>query len=75
MLTKGHLLFVSVHYGSWFDHIKGWTGQIGTMNNLLHITYEDMSLVNVIYFIIPTIINVPKNYFVYFLNIFNSYMF
>ncbi|XP_010770322.1 sulfotransferase family 5A, member 1 [Notothenia coriiceps] len=33
-----------LHYGSWFEHIKGWTGQIGTVSNLLHITYEDMSL-------------------------------
>ncbi|XP_071775629.2 sulfotransferase family 5A, member 1 [Centroberyx gerrardi] len=31
-------------YGSWFDHVKGWTGQTATMNNLLHITYEEMSL-------------------------------
>ncbi|XP_076011993.1 sulfotransferase family 5A, member 1 [Genypterus blacodes] len=30
-------------YGSWFDHVKGWTSQTVTMNNLLHITYEEMS--------------------------------
>ncbi|KAM9366978.1 sulfotransferase family 5A, member 1 [Symphorus nematophorus] len=31
-------------YGSWFDHVKGWTSQTAAMNNLLHITYEEMSL-------------------------------
>ncbi|XP_071384901.1 sulfotransferase family 5A, member 1 [Centroberyx affinis] len=31
-------------YGSWFDHVKDWTSQTATMNNLLHITYEEMSL-------------------------------
>lgn len=39
------LLFVSVHYGCWFDHIKGWTRQKATMSNLLHISYEEMSMV------------------------------
>ncbi|XP_029318661.1 sulfotransferase family 5A, member 1 [Cottoperca gobio] len=34
----------TLHYGSWFDHIKGWTSQTGTMNNLLPITYEEMLL-------------------------------
>ncbi|XP_078113426.1 sulfotransferase family 5A, member 1 [Sander vitreus] len=34
----------TLHYGSWFDHIKGWTSQTATMNNLLHVTYEEMSL-------------------------------
>ncbi|XP_054474089.1 sulfotransferase family 5A, member 1 isoform X2 [Anoplopoma fimbria] len=34
----------TLHYGSWFDHIKGWTSQTATMNNLLHITYEEMSM-------------------------------
>ncbi|KAM7406029.1 hypothetical protein PAMP_000434 [Pampus punctatissimus] len=34
----------TLHYGSWFDHIKGWTSQLETMNNLLYITYEEMSL-------------------------------
>lgn len=38
-------LFVSVSYGSWFDHVKEWTNQTATMSNLLHITYEEMSLV------------------------------
>ncbi|KAM3877053.1 sulfotransferase family 5A, member 1 [Diretmus argenteus] len=33
-----------LYYGSWFDHVKGWTNQTVTMNNLLHITYEDMVL-------------------------------
>ncbi|GLD47383.1 sulfotransferase family 5A, member 1 [Lates japonicus] len=31
-------------FGSWFDHIKGWTSETATMNNLLHITYEEMLL-------------------------------
>ncbi|XP_042349540.1 sulfotransferase family 5A, member 1 [Plectropomus leopardus] len=31
-------------YGSWFDHIKGWTSQTATMDNLLYMTYEEMSL-------------------------------
>ena len=38
-------LFVSVSYGSWFDHVKEWTSQTATMSNLLHITYEEMLLV------------------------------
>ncbi|KAK2853936.1 hypothetical protein Q5P01_006597 [Channa striata] len=33
-----------LHFGSWFDHVKGWTSQTATMNNLLHITYEELSL-------------------------------
>ncbi|XP_053722645.1 sulfotransferase family 5A, member 1 [Synchiropus splendidus] len=33
----------TLHFGSWFDHVKGWTSQVATMSNLLHITYEDMS--------------------------------
>ncbi|KAM9817080.1 sulfotransferase family 5A, member 1 [Neosynchiropus ocellatus] len=32
-----------LHFGSWFDHVNGWTSQVATMSNLLHITYEDMS--------------------------------
>uniref|UniRef100_A0A3Q0RC32 Sulfotransferase n=1 Tax=Amphilophus citrinellus TaxID=61819 RepID=A0A3Q0RC32_AMPCI len=32
----------TVPFGSWFDHIKGWTSQINS--NLLHVTYEEMSL-------------------------------
>lgn len=39
-------LFVAVHYGSWFDHVKGWLAATAAVNNLLHVTYEDMSLVN-----------------------------
>ncbi|XP_068594843.1 sulfotransferase 2B1-like [Brachionichthys hirsutus] len=31
-----------VSYGSWFDHVKDWTSQTATMNNLLHITYEEL---------------------------------
>ncbi|KAM9860676.1 sulfotransferase family 5A, member 1 [Aulostomus maculatus] len=34
----------TLHFGSWFDHVKGWTSQLAPMNNLLHITYEEMSL-------------------------------
>ncbi|XP_040888785.1 sulfotransferase family 5A, member 1 [Toxotes jaculatrix] len=34
----------TLSFGSWFDHIKGWTSQTATMDNLLHITYEEMSL-------------------------------
>ncbi|XP_057702697.1 sulfotransferase family 5A, member 1 [Corythoichthys intestinalis] len=35
----------TVHFGSWFDHFKGWTtGQTGAMTNLLHVTYEEMSM-------------------------------
>lgn len=37
---------VSVCYGSWFDHIKGWTHQRRAPSNLLHVTYEEMSLVD-----------------------------
>ncbi|XP_013856262.1 sulfotransferase family cytosolic 2B member 1 [Austrofundulus limnaeus] len=33
-----------LHYGSWFDHIKGWTSQASDLN-LLHVTYEKMSMV------------------------------
>ncbi|XP_037548824.1 sulfotransferase family 5A, member 1 [Nematolebias whitei] len=32
-----------LHYGSWFEHIKGWTSQAAALN-LLHVTYEEMSL-------------------------------
>uniref|UniRef100_A0A3Q3JWG4 Sulfotransferase n=1 Tax=Monopterus albus TaxID=43700 RepID=A0A3Q3JWG4_MONAL len=34
----------TLHFGSWFDHIKGWTCQTATMNNLLNVTYEEMSM-------------------------------
>ncbi|XP_030270867.1 sulfotransferase family 5A, member 1 [Sparus aurata] len=34
----------TLSYGSWFDHVKEWTSQTATMSNLLHITYEEMSL-------------------------------
>lgn len=33
----------TLSYGSWFDHVKGWVDQTATVN-LLHITYEEMSL-------------------------------
>ncbi|XP_068174836.1 sulfotransferase family 5A, member 1 [Antennarius striatus] len=31
-----------VPYGSWFDHVKDWTSQTTTMNNLFTITYEEL---------------------------------
>ncbi|XP_054626879.1 sulfotransferase family 5A, member 1 [Dunckerocampus dactyliophorus] len=34
----------TVQFGSWFDHFKGWTSQLGAMTNLLHVTYEEMSM-------------------------------
>ncbi|KAM4629925.1 sulfotransferase family 5A, member 1 [Polymixia lowei] len=34
----------TLYYGSWFNHVKGWTSQTSTMDNMLHITYEDMLL-------------------------------
>ncbi|KAM8763396.1 sulfotransferase family 5A, member 1 [Acanthopagrus schlegelii] len=34
----------TLSYGSWFDHVKEWTSQTATMSNLLHVTYEEMSL-------------------------------
>ncbi|XP_077375582.1 sulfotransferase family 5A, member 1 [Festucalex cinctus] len=34
----------TVHFGSWFDHVKGWTSQLGAMTNLLHVTYEELSM-------------------------------
>lgn len=34
----------TLNFGSWFDHIKGWTSRTATMDNLLHVTYEEMSL-------------------------------
>ncbi|KAM3626199.1 uncharacterized protein V6R79_024397 [Siganus canaliculatus] len=34
----------AVSYSSWFEHVKGWTGQTAAMSNLLHVTYEEMSL-------------------------------
>ncbi|XP_058485812.1 sulfotransferase family 5A, member 1 [Solea solea] len=32
----------TLSYGSWFDHIKGWTSHMAVMDNFLHITYEEM---------------------------------
>ncbi|XP_055072256.2 sulfotransferase family 5A, member 1 [Misgurnus anguillicaudatus] len=32
----------TVHYGSWFDHVKGWTGHAQNFQNFLYITYEEM---------------------------------
>ncbi|XP_053299348.1 sulfotransferase family 5A, member 1 [Pleuronectes platessa] len=34
----------TLNFGSWFDHIKGWTSQMASMDNLLHVTYQEMSL-------------------------------
>ncbi|XP_026234193.1 sulfotransferase family 5A, member 1 [Anabas testudineus] len=34
----------TLHFGSWFDHVKGWASQTATLNNLLHVTYEEMSV-------------------------------
>ncbi|XP_047437080.1 sulfotransferase family 5A, member 1 [Mugil cephalus] len=34
----------TLHFGSWFEHVKGWTSHTAAINNLLHITYEEMSL-------------------------------
>lgn len=34
--------YPSVHYGSWFDHIKGWTSHSNDIQNFLYITYEEM---------------------------------
>ncbi|XP_069030065.1 sulfotransferase family 5A, member 1 [Embiotoca jacksoni] len=34
----------TLHFGCWFDHIKGWTSHFAKVNSLLHITYEEMSL-------------------------------
>uniref|UniRef100_A0A8C7S977 Sulfotransferase n=1 Tax=Oncorhynchus mykiss TaxID=8022 RepID=A0A8C7S977_ONCMY len=34
----------SVSYGSWFDHVKGWTSQAGVLANVLYISYEEMWL-------------------------------
>lgn len=34
--------YSSVHYGSWFDHVKGWTSHSKDFQNFLYVTYEDM---------------------------------
>ncbi|XP_034535450.1 sulfotransferase family 5A, member 1 [Notolabrus celidotus] len=34
----------TLSYGSWFDHVKGWTNQTAALDKLLHVTYEEMSL-------------------------------
>lgn len=39
------VLLFSVCYGSWFDHVKGWTGAKDTGSNFLQFTYEEMSQV------------------------------
>lgn len=35
----------TVSYGSWFDHVKGWTRQAEVLANVLYISYEEMWLV------------------------------
>ncbi|XP_035389037.1 sulfotransferase 2B1-like [Electrophorus electricus] len=32
-----------MHYGSWFDHVKGWTNNARNIHNFLYVTYEEMS--------------------------------
>ncbi|NP_001187828.1 sulfotransferase family 5A, member 1 [Ictalurus punctatus] len=32
----------TVYYGSWFDHVKGWTSNALNIDNFLYITYEEM---------------------------------
>ncbi|KAK3562034.1 hypothetical protein QTP86_024794 [Hemibagrus guttatus] len=32
----------TVYYGSWFDHVKGWTSNSRNIDNFLYITYEEM---------------------------------
>ncbi|KAG1941416.1 sulfotransferase family 5A, member 1 [Pimephales promelas] len=32
----------TVHYGSWFEHVKGWTSHSKDIQNFLYITYEEM---------------------------------
>ncbi|XP_026122148.1 sulfotransferase family 5A, member 1 isoform X2 [Carassius auratus] len=32
----------AVHYGSWFDHVNGWTSHTKDIHNFLYITYEEM---------------------------------
>ncbi|KAK6294655.1 hypothetical protein J4Q44_G00354850 [Coregonus suidteri] len=34
----------TVSYGSWFDHVKGWTSQAGVLAHFLYISYEEMWL-------------------------------
>ncbi|NWW78481.1 ST2B1 Sulfotransferase, partial [Climacteris rufus] len=35
----------TVHYGSWFDHVKGWLGQRHLLN-ILYVTYEELHQVS-----------------------------
>ncbi|XP_029000703.1 sulfotransferase family 5A, member 1 [Betta splendens] len=34
----------TLHFGSWFDHVKGWASPAAAVSNRLHVTYEEMSL-------------------------------
>ncbi|MED6291400.1 hypothetical protein CHARACLAT_023206 [Characodon lateralis] len=33
----------TLHFGSWFDHVRGWTNQAAALS-LLHVSYEEMSM-------------------------------
>lgn len=35
----------AVHYGSWFDHVKGWLGQQQLLD-IFYITYEELHRVS-----------------------------
>ncbi|KAM6253138.1 LOW QUALITY PROTEIN: sulfotransferase 2B1-like [Porphyrio hochstetteri] len=35
------LLLSPVHYGSWFDHVKGWLGQRQLLD-IFYVTYEEL---------------------------------
>ncbi|XP_048825260.1 sulfotransferase family 5A, member 1 isoform X1 [Brienomyrus brachyistius] len=37
-----HFLEGTVNYGSWFDHVKGWTSSRRNDLNFLYITYEEL---------------------------------
>ncbi|CAF94448.1 unnamed protein product, partial [Tetraodon nigroviridis] len=39
-----HFLEGTLCYGSWFDHVKGWTSVRRAPGALLHVAYEQMSL-------------------------------
>lgn len=35
----------AVHYGSWFDHVKGWLGQRQLLD-IFYVTYEELHQVS-----------------------------
>lgn len=49
LLLLETVLPASVCYGSWFDHVKGWTSGMDLRSNLLQMTYEEMSQVQQIH--------------------------